>query len=411
VPAYVQPISETKKYRPAMLVQSRHLSGVNPMPPIPVSYFIERTNQLVETLRRYVEIESPSTDKAAVDRFGAVVAADLGALGAHVEIDSQARAGNHIIGRFGAGPNGILILCHLDTVHDLGSLAKNPTRSQEGKFYGPGTIDMKGSIVQTLAALRALIENNKLPPRPITALFTSDEETGSESSRALIERLGAESSLVLCMEPALADGSLKTWRKGIGGFDMVVRGRSTHAGADHENGVNAVEEMAHQILALQRLTDYEKGRTVNVGVVGGGTRSNVVPDECRAEVDLRVMTQADAEAACAAISSLKPVNPKATVAVIGGMNRPPMPRTENIARAFETAKHIAAGLGLNLTEGGTGGGSDANFIAPLGVAVLDGLGPIGNGAHSEREHVSIKSLPERTALLAGLLSEWPSARA
>ncbi|HLF03244.1 MAG TPA: M20 family metallopeptidase [Anaerolineales bacterium] len=377
------------------------------MPPIPVSYFIERTNQLVETLRRYAEIESPSTDKAAVDRFGAVVAADLRAIGARVEIDFQSRAGDHFVGRFGAGPNGILILCHLDTVHDIGAIAKNPPRAQNGKLYGPGTIDMKGSIVQTLAALSALIENNKLPPRPITALFTSDEEIGSESSRALIERLGAESSLVLCMEPALTDGSLKTWRKGIGNFDIVVRGRSTHAGADHENGVNAVEEMAHQILALQRMTDYEKGTTVNVGVVGGGTRSNVVPDECRVEVDLRVMTPVDADAAGAAINSLKPVNPKAAITVTGGMNRPPMPRTENIAHAFEIAKRIASGLGMALTEGGTGGGSDANFIAPLGVPVLDGLGPIGNGAHSEREHVLIKSLPERTALLAGLLSEWP----
>ncbi|MEK7312732.1 MAG: M20/M25/M40 family metallo-hydrolase, partial [Chloroflexota bacterium] len=245
------------------------------MPAIPVSYFNDRTERLVETLRRFVEIESPSTDKAAVDRFGAVVADELRSLGAAVEIDRQTTAGDHIISRFGSGPGGILIMCHLDTVHDIGAIRQNQPRVKDGKLYGPGAIDMKGSIVQTLAALHALIDNSKMPSRPITALFTSDEEIGSEASRTLIERLGAESSLVLCMEPALSDGALKTWRKGIGGFDIVVRGRSTHAGADHENGVNAIEEMAHQILALQRLTDYEKGTTVNVGVVGGGTRSNV----------------------------------------------------------------------------------------------------------------------------------------
>ena len=379
------------------------------MPPLPVSFFTRRADQLVAMLRRFVEIESPSTDKAAVDRFGAEVVKELRSLGAAVELAPQTAAGDHLIGRFGSGPNGILIMCHLDTVYDIGALNNNPVREENGKLYGPGAIDMKGSITQTLAALSALVENGKMPKRPITALFTSDEEIGSDSSRALIEQLGAQSALVLCMEPALADGSLKTWRKGIGGFDITVRGRSTHAGADHENGVNAVEEMAHQILALQKLTDYGAGTTVNVGVVRGGSRSNVVPDACQIEVDLRVMTPADADRVCAAITALKPVNSKAAIAVTGGMNRPPMPRTEKIAAAFAAARKIAESLGLKLGEGGTGGGSDANFVAPLGVPLLDGLGPIGNGAHSEREHVLIKSLPERTALLAGILSEWPES--
>jgi len=378
------------------------------MTAIPVSYFVERTEAMLKTLDRFVEIESPSTDKIAVDRFGAAVAEELRTLGAAVETDSQVAAGDHLIGRFGNGRDGFLILCHLDTVHPIGALAENPVRAQGGKFYGPGAIDMKGSIAQTLFAIRALIENDRLPKRPITALFTSDEEIGSGTSRKLIETLGAQAKLALCMEPALADGSLKTWRKGIGGFRVTARGRSTHAGVDHENGVNAVEEMAHQILTLQKLTDYERGTTVNVGVVAGGTRSNVVPNECRIDVDLRAMTPADADHACAAITGLKPSNPKAAVTVTGGMNRPPMPRTENIARAFTVAQRIGAELGLSFGEGGTGGGSDANFIAPLGVPVLDGLGPIGNGAHSEREHVLIKSLPERTALLAGILSEWPT---
>lgn len=381
------------------------------MPAIPVSYFAQRTAELVSMLKKFVEIESPSTDKAAVDRFGAAVAAELKAMGAAVDVSPQASAGDHLIGRFGGATDGsgILILCHLDTVYPLGALAANPVRedASNGKLYGPGALDMKGSIVQTLAALRALVENGKLPPRPVAALFTSDEEVGSGSSRELIEGLGKQAALVLCLEPALPDGSLKTWRKGVGDFEIVVRGRSTHAGADHENGANAIEEAAHHVLALQRLTDYAKGTTVNVGLINGGTRPNVVPDECRIEVDLRVMTPADADEASQKIMGLKPINEKTSVTVTGGMNRPPMPRTQNIARAFAVARQIAASLGIRVSEGGTGGGSDANFIAPLGVPVLDGLGPIGNGAHSEREHVIIKSLPERTAILAGILSEWP----
>jgi len=384
------------------------------MPLLPISYFAERTETLVATLKQHIEIESPSTDKAAVDRYGTLILAELQALGAAIEVETQSHTGDHIIGRFGAGTGGqglggILILCHMDTVHAIGAVQQNPIREQDGKLYGPGSIDMKGSLVQVLAAIRALLENQALPARPITTLFTSDEEVGSDSSRALIERLAGQADLVLCMEPALTNGALKTARKGIGGFDVVVKGRATHAGGDHENGVNAIEEAAYQILVLQQMTNYSKGTTVNVGVVGGGTRSNVVPDECRLEVDLRVVTPQDAEEACDAISSLKPINTRASITVTGGMNRPPMPRTENIARAFAFAQGVGNSLGLTLTEGSTGGGSDANFVAPLGVAVLDGLGPLGNGAHSEREHVLIKSLPERTALLAGLLSEWRGA--
>jgi glutamate carboxypeptidase len=373
---------------------------------LPISYFTDRTPQLLANLKEHVEAESPSTDKAAVDRYGAIITRQLRALKAEVEIDQQTTAGNHIIGRWGAGKGGFLIMCHTDTVHNIGAIHTNPIRQADGKFYGPGTQDMKASVVQTLAALQALIENKKMPPRPITALFTSDEEIGSDTSRLLIESLAKESSLVLCMEPAIPDGSLKTWRKGTGNFDVTIRGRSTHAGADHEGGVNAIEEAANQILALQRLTNYKTGTTVNVGVVKGGTRPNVVPDDCLIEVDIRVLTPAEAASTYAAITSLKPFNSKARVTVSGGLNRPPMPRTALIAQAFTQAQHIADSLGLAITEGGTGGASDANFVAPLNIPVLDGLGPIGNGAHSEREHIVIKSFPERTALLAAILSQW-----
>jgi glutamate carboxypeptidase len=357
-------------------------------------------------LKQHVEHESPSTDKVAVDRYGALLAAELQNLGAQIETQPQTEVGNHLVARWGTGKGGLLIMCHIDTVHAIGELKKNPVREEGVRFFGPGTQDMKASIVQTLTAIRALREHKALPARPLTFLLSTDEEIGSGTSRALIESLAKESSLVLCMEPAIPDGSLKTARKGIGNFDITIQGRSTHAGADHEGGVNAIEEMARQVLDLQRLTDYAKGTTVNVGVINGGTRSNVVPDECKIEIDLRVVTPSDAAEVCATINALRPYNAKTKITVSGGMNRPPMPRTEIIAKAFKQAQSIAASMNIKIDEGSTGGGSDANFVAPLGVPVLDGLGPVGSGAHSEREHILIQSLPERTALLAAILSEW-----
>jgi glutamate carboxypeptidase len=371
--------------------------------------FAGRNTRLVELLVRLVEIESPTTDKAAVDRVGAVVADELRQLGAAVTTVATQEAGDQVIGRWdpsGADAVGILVLCHMDTVYSLGTLARQPCRVVDGRLMGPGTMDMKGSIAMLLSALRAFREQAAWPARPITALFTSDEETGSDTSRELIETLARRAELVLCLEPCLPDGALKTWRKGVGGFEVTVHGKAAHAGADHERGRNAIEELAHQILAIQKLTDYAQGTTVNVGVVAGGSRSNVVPDFARAQVDLRVMTPTEGERIAAWMQALKPVMNGTHLEVSGGINRPPMPRDERMAATFARARAIGSGLGLNLSEGGTGGGSDANFVAPLGVPVLDGLGALGNGAHSEREHVVIASLPERTALLAALLSEW-----
>ncbi|MGH2523246.1 MAG: M20 family metallopeptidase [Anaerolineales bacterium] len=368
--------------------------------------FAGQTGAVVALLKRLVEIESPSTNKAAVDRLGVVVADELRKLGALVTVDEQTVTGNHVMGHWGLGREGILILCHMDTVYDLGTLARQPCVEVDGKLRGPGTIDMKASLAITLSALAMLKAKRQWPPRPVTALFTSDEEIGSATSRPLIERLARQAALVLCMEPCLPDGSLKTWRKGVGDFEIIARGKATHAGADHENGRNAIEELAHHVLAAQKLTDYQKGTTLNVGVIHGGSRSNVVPDEARAHIDMRVMTAEDGERVTQWMKSLKPVLAGASVEVRGGLNRPPMPRDELMIATFKKAQTIAANLGLKIGEGGTGGGSDANFVAPLGVPVLDGLGALGNGAHSEREHVVIASLPERTALLAAILSEW-----
>jgi glutamate carboxypeptidase len=371
--------------------------------------FTLRNTDLIALLVRLVEIESPTTDKAAVDQVGAVVASELRQLGAAVTIHETAEAGNQVLGRWdptGHDEIGILVLCHMDTVYSLGTLARQPCREVDGRLMGPGTMDMKGSIAMLLTALRAFREMGVWPARPITALFTSDEETGSDTSRALIEALAGRAELVLCLEPCLPDGSLKTWRNGVGDFEITVRGKAAHAGADHERGRNAIEELANQILAIQKLTDYTQGTTVNVGVVAGGSRSNVVPDLARAHVDLRVMTAAEGARITAWMQQLKPVLSGTSIAVSGGINRPPMPRDERMAATFARARAIAGRLGMTISEGGTGGGSDANFVAPLGVPVLDGLGALGNGAHSEREHVHIASLPERTALLAALLSDW-----
>ena len=372
--------------------------------------FVERMDEQLALLRRLVETESPSTDKAAVDRVGALVAAEARRLGAVVSLDPQSVAGDNVVARWGVGTAGgegsILLLCHMDTVHPLGTLARLPCRVEEGRLYGPGTVDMKASIAITFTALAALRETRQWPQRPITALFTSDEELGSDYSRALIEAHARQAALVLCMEPCLPDGALKTWRKGVGDFELVARGRAAHAGADHERGRNAIEELVHHVLAAQRLTDYSVGTTINVGVINGGTRSNVVPDEARAFIDMRVKLPAEAERVTAWMQARQPVLDGTSLEVKGGLNRPPMPRDDRMIRTFEKARGIAALIGLKLTEGGTGGGSDANFVAPLGVPVLDGLGALGNGAHTEREHIIMASLPERSALLAALLSGW-----
>ncbi len=374
-----------------------------------VQDFSARLPNLLALLIRLVEIESPTTDKAAVDRVGALVEAELRDLGAHVAVHERAHVGNHVLGRWdsaGRDEIGILTLCHLDTVYNLGTLDRQPCRQVDDRLMGPGTVDMKGSVAMLLTALRAFRDAGSWPRRPITALFTSDEETGSDSSRELIETLARQAELVLCLEPCLPDGSLKTWRKGVGDFEIIVRGKAAHAGADHERGRNAIEELAHQIIAIQQLTDYAQGTTVNVGVVSGGSRSNVVPDYARAHVDLRVMTAAEGDRISDMLRQLKPAISGTSIEVSGGLNRPPMPRDERMAVTFARASAIASRLGVAVSEGGTGGGSDANFVAPLGVPVLDGLGALGNGAHSEREHVSIPHLPERTALLAALLSDW-----
>jgi glutamate carboxypeptidase len=275
---------------------------------------------------------------------------------------------------------------------------------QAGRLHGPGVFDMKAGIAIAMLATRALLETDVKSPHRIVMLWTTDEEVGSESSRAAIEDEARRSAAVLVMEPSLPGGAVKTARKGCGAYQVVVRGVAAHAGIEPQKGASAVQELAHQILAVNALQDLARGVSVNVVQVSGGLRSNVIPDEARATVDVRVPSAADAARLDAAFHSLRPVDGRTTIEVAGGMDRPPLERTGHVARLYEQAKGVARELGGDLAEGGTGGGSDGNFTAALGVPTLDGLGAIGDGAHALHEHVDIGSLADRAALVAGLIT-------
>lgn len=362
---------------------------------------VDAMKSLLKTL---VETESPSHDKSAVDRVGAVVAEEARKLGAQVETIPNSRTGDHVLSKWGSGEGGILLLCHMDTVFPLGTIQKIPYREEGDRIFGPGALDMKAGIVITLAAIESARRSGS--NRPVALLCTSDEEIGSHTSRAHIELLAKESALVLVLEGGLLDGSLKTWRKGVGGFTVKVKGRAAHAGGEHQMGRNAIEEMAHQVIAIQKLTDYSKQTTVNVGVIQGGTVTNVVPEECTIKVDVRIQQPDEWDRIESEIRKLKPVLDGTSIEVTGRLNRPPMPFNETMKATFEKAKSIAAQAGIELKTGGSGGGSDANFVAAFGVPVLDGLGAIGEGYHSEREYILADSLEGRVKLLSTLLLNW-----
>ncbi len=359
---------------------------------------------LKKLLKLLVETESPSHDKDAVNRVASIVMDEAKKLGANIEVIENVETGNHVISKWGSGKNQILFLCHMDTVFPLETLNKTPYREADGKIFGPGTLDMKAGIVIALGAIEHAIQNGLT--RPVTLLCTSDEEIGSLTSRHLIEKLAKESELVLVMEGALLDGSLKTWRKGVGGFQVTAKGRAAHAGGDHANGRNAIEEMAHQVIAIQKMTNYEKGTTVNVGVIQGGTVSNVVPEEATVQVDVRVLQPEEWTRLEDEMNQLKPVLDGTSLHITGGLNRPPMPFDATMKATFEKAKSIAKEIGVELKAGGTGGGSDGNFVAALGIPLLDGMGAIGEGYHSEREFIFENCLDERVKLISELLRKW-----
>lgn len=362
---------------------------------------------MISLLKRLVETESYSRDKAGVDCLGQLIAEECRKIGGTVQIVENSVTGNQVVARFGGAATAgeIVLMHHMDTVYPPGTLAKMPFREADGKIFGPGVLDMKGGIAITLTALAALQESGALT-RPVTALFTSDEEIGSFTSRPLIEDLARQAALVLVFESGLLDGSLKTWRKGMGFFTVKAKGRAAHAGGKHQDGRNAIEELAYQVIAIQKLTDYAKGTTFNVGMIRGGTASNVVPEEAEAVVDFRVLVPEETERVQAAMHALKPVLADTSIEISGGLNRPPMPRDALMQSTFARAQQIADTIGMTLKAGGSGGGSDGNFVAPLGIPLLDGLGACGEGHHSEREYILANSLPERVKLLTKLIREW-----
>ncbi len=367
-----------------------------------------REGAMVRLLGRFVRCESPSGDKAAVDRFGVMVAREWRRRGATVKILEQRLRGNHLrIGwphATGGNDGQILVLGHLDTVYPIGTLAKMPFRVRGGRAWGPGTFDMKGGLVLALTAVDALRAVGARPRKRVVFLWTADEEIGSETSRRVIESEARRSDAVLVLEPALGrEGRLKTERKGVGGAEIIVTGRAAHAGIEPEKGVNAVHEMALQIARLMKMNDRAHGITVQATVVEGGTASNVVPERARAAVDIRFARVADAGRIERELRGLRPILHGARVEVrVGGM-RPPLERSAGVRELFGVARGLMGEIGLLLSEAATGGGSDGNFTAALGVPTLDGLGAVGDGAHSLREHVVVRELGARAALIAGLL--------
>jgi glutamate carboxypeptidase len=371
-------------------------------------------------LQRMVEAESPSTDKAAVDRFGEMIAALAREMGARVR-DYPSRqtskpTGKHLRAEFrwnARKTSGqILLLGHLDTVWERGAIAHMPFRIRHGRAYGPGVFDMKSGILIGLFALRALRQLTIPVKKRVVLQLNADEEIGSPSSRPITESEARRSDAVLVMEPAHGPkGAVKTSRKGTGQFEIRVKGRAAHAGLEPEKGASAIVELSRQLLRLEQIADPRKGITVNPGIIRGGTRANVIAAEASAIVDVRIPRLEDQRAVETKFRSLRPFDRRTHLDVFGGFERPPLERTPAVAALFERARRLARLLGISLTEAAVGGGSDGSFTAALGIPTLDGLGAVGEGAHAAHENIVIGELPRRAALLAHLIASLASETA
>ena len=376
------------------------------------AFCLSQRDWLVETIEALVRLESPSDDKAAVDRCGAALAARLEAMGGRVTRLPQRDRGDHLRAEFRtlepSNPRTlepqILLLGHFDTVWPVGTLERMPLRNVDGRLHGPVVFDMKAGIGIAMLAARALVETDQLRDRGIVMLWTTDEEVGSGTSRAIVEDEARRSGAVLVLEPSLPGGAVKTSRKGCGEYELIVRGVAAHAGVDPSKGASAIHELARQILRIEQLHDLERGVSVNVGRVSGGTRTNVIAEEARAVVDVRAATADDARRVDAAFRQLTPVDARTTLTITGGIDRPPLERSAGVVRLYQYAQAVAAELGFSLSEGSTGGGSDGNFTAAVGVSTLDGLGAVGDGAHALHEHVEVGPLADRAALVAGFIA-------
>ncbi len=370
-----------------------------------------KESALLDLTKKLVLVESPSDDKAAVDGCVAVVAEHARALGGRVKLHKQRGFGNVLETRFGpkwkTGAAGrVLLLGHLDTVWPLGTLKTMPCRIGDGRLWGPGTLDMKAGVAMALTAMEMLIEAGLLNGglgREIVLLLNSDEEVGSPVSRPITEKLAAECAAVYVLEPAQGL-AYKTARKGTGNWRIDVKGVAAHAGVDFEKGASAIRELARVVETVSGWTDLKRGLTVSVGVAGGGTKSNVIPAEAWAEVDVRIARKADGPRMERRFAALKPVDRRCSLVVTGGINRPPMERTRGTVQLYRQARALATELGFALDEAATGGASDGNFTSALGVPTLDGMGAVGEGAHASHESIVVEHLAPRTALLAGLLA-------
>ena len=365
-----------------------------------------RRRQMLEMIAQLVGTESPTEDRLAVNRCVSLLEGWIKAGGGQSKRSKQKSAGDLLIGRFGPARSRekpLMLLGHLDTVWPLGTLAKMPFRVRGGRAWGPGVLDMKAGVVMALSALRILLEAGQLA-KPVIFLLNSDEETGSECSRGLIEVTAKKCGAVFVLEPAQGiPGAYKTARKGVAHYRLDVHGVAAHSGVDFAQGHSAVLELGRQIERASAFTNSARGITVNAGVIGGGTRSNVVPAEAWAEFDVRIAKGVDGGRIDRRFRSLRPVDRRCSLELTGGLNRPPMERTPGTVTLFRRAATIAKGLGFELQEAATGGGSDGNFTSALGIPTLDGMGAVGEGAHADRESILLDALVPRTALLAAMI--------
>ena len=374
-----------------------------------IAHIRSKEDEIIDFLREIVEMESPTIDRAAVNKVSQYVRQKAEGLGAEIEIVPSNREdrGDHLIASWPGQHNDLdplLVMAHLDTVYEVGTLQKMPFKVEGNKIYGPGVFDMKGAVVFLLTAIQVLQELGKQTNRPIRCLFNSDEEMNSATSREVIDREARKAHSVLVLEGGVGDAVL-TSRKGIMYFKIEAIGKSSHAGMDHAQGINAIEEMAHHILNIQRQTNYDTGTTVSCGIIQGGTRTNVIPSQATLEVDARVATQAEALRLKDRIEALTPVLPGAKLDIYTLIKRPPLERTDGVVQLYHKARQLAAELGYDLPEASTGAISDGNLTAAIGVPTLDGLGPIGEGAHSSHEHILKDKIAPRLALLVKLLEK------
>lgn len=366
----------------------------------------EKRANLLDLACRLVRAESPSDDKAAVDACAALAAGYARDLGGRIKLHRQRQYGNIVEARFGPrareASNRVLVLGHLDTVWPIGTLRSMPCKINDGRLLGPGTLDMKVGVAMAMTAVE-MLDEAQLLEREIVLLLNSDEEIGSPVSRPITERLAAECAAVLVLEPAQGL-AYKTARKGTGNWRIEIEGVGAHAGVDFEKGASAICELAHVVETVSGWTDLKRGLTVSVGVAGGGSKTNVIPAQAWAEVDVRIARKADGPRIERRFAALKAADERCKLTVTGGINRPPMERTAGTAQLFREAQALAAELGLGLDEASTGGASDGNFTSALGVPTLDGMGAVGEGAHARHESVLLEHLAPRTALLAAMLA-------